>query len=30
MDRFEEIVKHLKVLARCQPDDKYMLVTGLR
>lgn len=30
MDRFEDIVKHLKVLARCQPDDKYMLVTGLK
>lgn len=26
---FEKITKHLKVMARCAPKDKYLLVTGL-
>lgn len=27
---FKEVAKHLKVLARSRPEDKYLLVTGLR
>jgi Ca2+ transporting ATPase len=30
MERFKEIRKHLKVLARSRPEDKYLIVTGLR
>jgi len=28
-DVFKQIVSQLKVLARSQPEDKYVLVTGL-
>lgn len=27
--KFNKVIKYLKVLARCEPDDKYLLVTGL-
>lgn len=27
---FKEIYKHLRVLARSRPEDKYLMVTGLR
>jgi len=27
---FDKITKHLKVLARSSPEDKYLLVTGLK
>ena len=27
---FREVAKKLKVLARSSPEDKYLLVTGLR
>jgi magnesium-transporting ATPase (P-type) len=27
---FKEVAKHLKVLARSRPEDKYLLVTGMR
>lgn len=30
MDRFREVAANLRVLARSTPDDKYLLVTGLR
>lgn len=30
MDRFNEIIDHLDVLARSRPEDKYALVTGLK
>lgn len=30
LDKFKEIVRSLKVLARSTPSDKYLLVTGLR
>ena len=30
LHRFKEIVADLKVLARSTPEDKYLLVTGLR
>ena len=30
MARFRAVVKHLKVLARSSPEDKYLLVTGLK
>lgn len=30
MNKFRTISKKLKVLARSQPEDKYMLVTGLK
>jgi len=29
-NRFKEVQAQLKVLARSTPDDKYMLVTGLK
>ena len=29
-DVFDKITKHLKVLARSSPEDKYLLVTGLK
>lgn len=29
-DVFDEITKQLKVLARSSPEDKYLLVTGLK
>jgi Ca2+ transporting ATPase len=29
LEEFEKIVKHLDVLARSRPEDKYALVTGL-
>lgn len=28
-DAFDQIMPHLKVMARCSPKDKYLLVTGL-
>jgi len=30
MKRFKEYVPHLKVMARSRPEDKYLLVTGLK
>ena len=30
MQKFRAIVKNLKVLARSSPEDKYLLVTGLK
>lgn len=30
MHKFREIKKYLRVLARCTPQDKYLLVVGLR
>jgi P-type E1-E2 ATPase len=30
LDEFKKIWKKLKVLARSRPEDKYLLVTGLR
>lgn len=30
MEKFSEIVDHLKVLARSSPQDKLLLVTGLK
>ena len=30
MKKFREIKKYLRVLARSSPEDKYMLVTGLK
>jgi Ca2+ transporting ATPase len=27
--KFNEVIKHLRVLARSSPEDKYLLVTGL-
>jgi len=30
LDKFSEIAKYLKVLARSTPEDKYLLVTGLK
>lgn len=30
MARFRKVAKHLRVLARSSPEDKYLLVTGLR
>jgi Ca2+ transporting ATPase len=30
IEKFREIVPHLKVLARSTPNDKYLLVTGLK
>ena len=30
LERFTSIANQLKVLARSTPEDKYMLVTGLR
>jgi Ca2+ transporting ATPase len=29
-DVFDKITKQLKVLARSSPEDKYLLVTGLK
>jgi len=29
MEKFKEILKELKVLARSSPQDKYILVTGI-
>lgn len=29
MKKFKEIKKHLRVLARCSPEDKLLLVTGI-
>jgi len=28
-EEFDRIMKHLKVMGRCSPKDKYLLVTGL-
>jgi len=28
--KFEKFAKHLVVMARCRPEDKYLMVTGLR
>lgn len=28
-EKFDEIMLNLKVMARCSPKDKYLLVTGL-
>lgn len=28
--KFEKFVEHLVVVARCRPEDKYLMVTGLR
>jgi len=28
--KFEKFVEHLVVMARCRPEDKYLMVTGLR
>jgi P-type Ca2+ transporter type 2B len=30
LDEFKEIIKKIKVLARCSPEDKLLLVTGLK
>lgn len=30
LDAFKQIYKHLRVLARSRPEDKYLLVTGLK
>ena len=30
MQAFKTVMKHLKVLARSSPEDKYLLVTGIR
>lgn len=30
MKKFREIKAHLRVLARCSPEDKYLLVTGVQ
>jgi magnesium-transporting ATPase (P-type) len=30
MKAFKKVKDHLKVLARSRPEDKYLLVTGLR
>jgi Ca2+ transporting ATPase len=30
MKAFKEVKKHLKVLARCSPEDKLLLVTGIQ
>jgi Ca2+ transporting ATPase len=27
--KFNRVIKHLRVLARSSPEDKYLLVTGL-
>jgi len=27
--QFNQVIKHLRVLARSSPEDKYLLVTGL-
>jgi len=29
MAKFRDVKKHLKVLARSSPEDKYLLVTGI-
>lgn len=29
MEKFKEIIKELRVLARSSPQDKYILVTGI-
>jgi Ca2+ transporting ATPase len=29
MNEFKKVMKHLRVLARSSPEDKYLLVTGL-
>jgi magnesium-transporting ATPase (P-type) len=28
--KFNQVIKHLRVLARSSPEDKYLLVTGLQ
>ncbi len=30
MEEFKKIVRNLRVLARSRPEDKYLLVTGLK
>lgn len=30
IEEFKKVVKHLKVMARSRPEDKYLLATGLR
>jgi len=29
-NEFNQVIKHLRVLARSSPEDKYLLVTGLQ
>lgn len=29
MKAFKDVIKHLRVLARCSPEDKLLLVTGI-
>ena len=30
MKKFKDVKEHLRVLARCSPEDKYLLVTGIQ